>query len=141
MIRFVATLLPVSYFLVFFCLPLVAISTPGDAKVQFSNKKTFDRVTFESEKPTKFRSQKFGSQILIEFTSPISSKFDKGKGDLGKYIKTFLLQDEGREAVVIMQGKLEYKVYRVANKIILDVGPEVKSVSNGLEGPRPDTFQ
>ena len=90
-------------------------------------------VTFEFETP-KFRSQKFGSQILIEFNSPISSKFDKGKRDLGKYIKTLLTQDEGREAVVTMQGKLEYKVYRVANKIILDVGPEVESASKGLEG-------
>ena len=91
MIRFVATLVPVGYFLVLFCLPLVAVSTPSDAKVQFSNKKTFDRVTFEFEKPTKFSSQKFGSQILIEFNTPISSKFDKGKRDLGKYIKTFLI--------------------------------------------------
>ena len=136
MIRFLATLVPVGYFLAFFCLPLVAVSTPGDAKIQFSNEKTFDRVTFEFEKPTKFRSQKFGSQILIEFNSPVASKFEKRKGDLGKYIKGFLLQDEGREAVVTMQDKLEYKVYRVANKIILDVGPEVESASNGLEGPK-----
>ena len=83
MIRFVATLVPVGCFLAFFCLLLVAVSTPSDAKVQFSNKKTFDRVTFEFEKPTKFRSQKFGSQILIEFNTPISSKFDKGKRGLG----------------------------------------------------------
>ena len=108
MIRFLATLVPVGYFLVVFCLPLVAVSTPSDAKVQFSNKMTFDRVTFEFEKPTKFSSQKFGSQILIEFNTPISSKFDKGKRGLGKYIKTFLTQDEGREAVVAMQGKLQY---------------------------------
>ena len=136
MIRFVAALVPVGYFLVLFCLPLVAVSTPSDAKVQFSNKKTFDRVTFEFVKPTKFSSQKFGSQILIEFNTPISSEFDKGKRDIGKYIKTFLTQDEGREAVVTMQGKLEYKVYRAANKIILDVGPEVESAANGLEGPK-----
>ena len=136
MIRFIATLVPVGYFLVLFCLPLVAVSTPSDAKVQFSNKKNFDRVIFEFETPAKFRSQKFGSQILIEFNTPISSKFDKGKRDLGKYIKTLLTQDEGREAVVTMQGKLEYKVYRVANKIILDVGPEIESASNGLEGPK-----
>ena len=63
MIRFIATLVPVGYFLVLFCLPLVAVSTPSDAKVQFSNKKNFDRVTFEFETPAKFRSQKFGSQI------------------------------------------------------------------------------
>ena len=44
MIRFVATLVPVGYFLVLFCLPLLAVSTPSDAKVQFSNKKNFDRV-------------------------------------------------------------------------------------------------
>ena len=136
MIRFLATLVPVGYFLAFFCMPLVAVSTPGDAKVQFSNKKTFDRIYFEFEKPTKFRSQKFSSQILIEFNSPVANKFEKRKGDLGKYIKGFLLQDEGREAVVTMQDKLEYKVYRVANKIILDVGPEVESASNGLEGPK-----
>ena len=75
MIRFVPTLVPVGYFLVLFCLPLVAVSTPSDAKVQFSNKKTFDRVIFEFEKPTKFSSQKFGSQILIEFNTPISVSY------------------------------------------------------------------
>ena len=136
MMRFLATLAGVGYFLAFFCMPLVAVSTPGDAKIQFSNEKTFDRIYFEFEKPTKFRSQKFSSQILIEFNSPVANKFEKRRGDLGKYIKTLLTQDEGREAVVTMQGKLEYKVYRVANKIILDVGPEIESASNGLEGPK-----
>ena len=134
MMRFLATLAGVGYFLAFFCLPLVAVSTPGDAKIQFSNEKSFDRIYFEFEKPTKFRSQKFSSQILIEFNSPVASKFEKRKGDLGKYIKGFLLQDKGREAVVTMKGKLEYKVYRAANKIILDVGPEVESSFKGLEG-------
>lgn len=134
--RFSAILMPVGYFLVLFCMLLAAVSTPSNAKVQFSNEKTFDRVHFEFEKPTKFRSQKFGSQILIEFNSPISGKFKNSKRDLGKYIKGFLLQDEGREAVVTMQGKLEYKVYRVANKVILDIGPDVKSKSKGLEGSK-----
>lgn len=132
--RLVATIMSVGYFLVLFCIPLIAVSTPGEAKVQFSNEKTFDRINFEFKKPTKFKSQKFGSQILIEFNSRILSKFEKSKGDLGKYIKTFLLQDEGREAVVTMRGKFEYKVYRVANKIVLDVGPELGIESKGLEG-------
>ena len=130
----VATLMPVGYFLVLFCIPLIAVSTPSEAKVQFSNETTFDRINFEFEKPTKFRSQKFGSQILIEFNSRISSKFEKSEEEIGKYIKTFLLQDAGREAVVTMQGKFEYKVYRVANKIVLDVGPELGIASKGLEG-------
>ena len=124
------------YFAILTSILVITTSTPSVAKVQISNGKAFDRISFEFPNPVKFSSQKFGSQILIEFNTPISSKFDKGKRDLGKYIKTLLTQDEGREAVVTMQGKLEYKVYRVANKIILDVGPEVGSASNGLEGPK-----
>ena len=73
--------MPVGYFLVLFCMLLVAVSTPSNAKVQFSNEKTFDRVHFEFEKPTKFRSQKFDSQILIEFNSAISGKFKNSKRD------------------------------------------------------------
>ena len=111
-----------------------------DAKIQFSNEKTFDRIYFEFEKPTKFRSQKFSSQILIEFNSPVANKFEK-KGRFRKVHKRLLLQDEGREAVVTMQDKLEYKVYRVANKIILDVGPEVESAFKGLEGPKDGKLQ
>ena len=79
MIRFVATLVPVGCFLVLFCLPLVAVSTPSDAKVQFSNKKTFDRVTFEFVKPTKFSSQKFGSQILLNLILPSQVNSIKAK--------------------------------------------------------------
>ena len=45
---------------------------------------------------------------------------------VGKYIKAYLLQEKGREAVVILKGKFRYKLYRVANKIVLDVGPELK---------------
>ena len=116
MMRFLPTLAGVGYFLAFFCMPLVAVSTPGDAKIQFSNEKTFDRIYFEFEKPTKFRSQKFSSQILIEFNSPVANKFEKRKGDLGKYIKGFLLQDEGREAVVTMQDKLNTKCIGLLTK-------------------------
>ena len=81
--RFLAKLAGVGYFLAFFCMPLVAVSTPGDAKIQFSNEKTFDRIHFEFEKPTKFRSQKFSSQILIEFNSPVTQiDYSKDKVDV-----------------------------------------------------------
>ena len=82
MIRFVATLVPVGYFLVLFCLPLVAVSTPSDAKVQFSNKKTFDRVTFEFEKPTKFAS--------VAVIAVIGASKPNAAGATSKLLKSFM---------------------------------------------------
>ena len=50
---------------------VITTSTPSVAKVQISNGKAFDRISFEFPKPVKFSSQKFGSQILIEFKSAV----------------------------------------------------------------------
>ena len=122
------------YFAILTSILVITTSTPSVAKVQISNGKAFDRISFEFPKPVKFSSQKFGSQILIEFESAVPSAAGMNEKKVGKYIKTYLLQEKGREAVVTLKGKFRYKLYRVANKIVLDVGPGTDRKSKSPKG-------
>ena len=122
------------YFAILTSILVITTSTPSVAKVQISNGKAFDRISFEFPNPVKFSSQKFGSQILIEFKSAVPSTAGMNEKKVGKYIKAYLLQEKGREAVVTLKGKFRYKLYRVANKIVLDVGPGIESKSISPKG-------
>ena len=109
---------------------LCASGTPARAaEVSAEAGDRFDRLRFTWPSSVRYTAQRFGEELLIQFTAPVSGDVATAAAGLGNFIDSATLDPSRREIVLSLTGNHRLRTYRDGDDVVIDVG-EAEAVAN-----------